>query len=275
MKIIYRILLLLFIGFQISCAKSKSEVKDIKKSKIAVAKKTVAKEVKNEIDNYSFPTDSLLNVKILWTEVFHNDEVDPKLEKRTWFGLFKNGNNYSFLKTDISIKNAYDPVLDEDESEKTGWEVSSSIKDTCVILVEKLPGFADRNVQFVKVPERVYPEENFEFEFLGAQYKLFATGKKKKETPDSDWWVVSDYKLYLKTSINGKEVTELLTAKKNFDEQMIKIIFAGDLDGDGKLDLIIDTASHYNVSSLTLYLSKSAEKNKIIKPVGVFTYVGC
>ncbi|MBZ4036664.1 hypothetical protein K6T82_17980 [Flavobacterium sp. 17A] len=275
MKIIRLKLLFLILVFSFGCKKPKTEEKSIIKPNGKFSKEITAETINTEKDNYTYPVDSLLKVDVLWTEVFHSDEVNPDLEKKTWFGLFKKGNGYSLSETDISIKHAYDVIVDEDESEQTGWEVSTAIKDTCVILVEKLPGFVNKNVEFVKVPERIYPEENVDFKFLGNQYKLFATGKKRKESPESDWWFVSDYKLYLTTFVNGKETTELLTAKKSFDEQMIKIIFAGDLDGDGKLDLIIDTASHYNVSSLTLYLSKTGETNSIIKPVGVFSFVGC
>ncbi|KAF2510893.1 VCBS repeat-containing protein [Flavobacterium zhairuonense] len=275
MKIGYKILLFLIIGFQISCNKSETKVKSVAKSNVRLSKEAKVETAESKIDNYSYPVDSLLKANILWTGLFHGDEVDSNLQKKIWYGLFKSGNNYLFSKTAISINHAFDPVLDEDETEQTGWEVSTEIKDTCVILVEKMPDFADRNVEFVKLPKNVYPGENYEFQFLGTQYKLFATGKKKKEHPDSDWLVVSDYKLYLTASRNGKVMTELLTAKKNFDDQMVSVVFAGDLDGDGKLDLILDTANHYNVSSLTLYLSKSADKNKIIKPVGVLIFVGC
>ncbi|MFB9077230.1 hypothetical protein ACFFLS_02675 [Flavobacterium procerum] len=275
MKIICRILLLLMVSFQFGCDKTKAEVKSIKNPKGAATKEVITENTTTEIDDYSFPVDSLLKVNLLLTEVFHGDEVDPNLQKKIWFGLFKNGDNYSFSKISVSINQAYDPIIDEEEGEKTGWEVSTTAKDTCVVLVEKLPGFADHTVEFVKIPEYIYPKENLEFQFLGSQYKLYATGEKKKENPDSDWWVVTDYKLYLKTIINGKEVVELLAAKESFEDRMIRIIFAGDIDGDGKLDLIIDTSSHYNTSSLTLYLSKSADKHKIIKPVGIFTSVGC
>ena len=275
MRKAYKLLLFLIIGFQISCNKSKTEVKSAAKSNAKFIKEVKVETSENGIDAYSFPVDSLLKVSVLWTGVFHGDEVDPNWQKKIWFGLFKNGNEYSFSETKISIKQAHDAVLDEDESQQTGWEVNTTIKDTCIVLVEKLPDFENRNIEFVQTPQNIFPQEDFEFQFLGTQYKLSATGKKKKEHPDSNWWVVSDYELYLKTFVNGKEEITLLTAKKSFDDQMIKIIFAGDLDGDNKLDLIIDTASHYNVSSLTLYLSKSAKKNKIIKAVGVFTFVGC
>ncbi|WP_337967277.1 hypothetical protein [uncultured Flavobacterium sp.] len=276
MKAVFKTLFFIIIIFQfISCNNSKKEIalktevyKDSDKETEIVENDPVKEE-------FSFPNDSALPVKIIRLETFHSDEIQENYNKKVWFGLFKNKDNYSLAETTVSFKRVNDPILDETDEEKTGWEVSAQAKDSCLILIEKLPYFIDGNISSVKIPESIYPEESFKFSYKNVEYTLFATGKKKKEQQDSDWIVVSNYKLYLKTVVNGKETTELLVAKKNFDDQMIKIIFAGDLDDDNKLDLIIDTASHYNVSSPTLYLSKPAEKGKAIKPVGVFVTVGC
>lgn len=269
---IYRIPLLLIIVFQfLSCNKTKKETVNNKiTSKVSIKRAKVV-IANSEIDDFSFPVDSMLKVNILQLETFHNDEVDPNLEKKTWFGLFKNKDNYTLSETKVSIKRANDPILDINEDEKTGWEVSSSAKDTCVVLIEKLPYLENRDIISVKLPESIYPEDNFKFSFNGIEYVLSGIGEKK----GSDWIEVSNYKLYLTSKVNRKQVTELLVAEKSFDDQMIKIIFAGDIDGDSKLDLIIDTSYHYNLSRPTIYLSKPAEKGKIIKPMGVFKYVGC
>ncbi|WP_316636270.1 hypothetical protein [uncultured Flavobacterium sp.] len=276
MKVAFKTLFFLIVIFQfLSCNKSKAETaikSEVSKDSIKESKLAVNNPVK---EDFSFPVDSTLPVKIIQLATFHYDEIEENYDKKTWFGLFKNNNDYSLSETKVAFKRVNDPIIDDNEEDKTGWEVSASVKDTCVILIEKLPYFVDGNISSVKIPENIYPEESFKFNFKGIEYTLFATGKKKKEAPDSDWIVVSNYKLYLKTVVDGKETTELLVAKKNFDDQMIKIIFGGDLDDDNKLDLIIDTASHYNASSPTLYLSKPAEKGKAIKPVGVFTTVGC
>ncbi|MCD0471176.1 hypothetical protein [Flavobacterium sp. JAS] len=276
MKAAFKTLFLLIIIFQfLSCNKPKTETaisSTISKDSNEDSKLAVNAPVEND---FSFPVDSTLPVKILRLETFHYDEVEENYDKKVWFGLFKNNNDYSLSETKVSFKRVNDPIIDENEEDKTGWEVSASVKDSCVILIEKLPYFVDGNISSVKIPESIYPEESFKFNFKGIEYTLYATGKKKKEEPDSDWIVVSNYKLYLTAVIDGKKMTELLVAKKNFDDQMIKIIFGGDLDDDNKLDLIIDTASHYNVTSPTLYLSKPGEKRKVIKPIGVFTAVGC
>jgi hypothetical protein len=276
MKVVCKTLFLIIASFQFfSCNKSKTEdaIKiDVIKGSGKESNLAINDPVK---DNFSFPVDSTLPVRILHLATFHYDEVDENYAKKVWFGIFKNKNDYSISETELFFKRVNDPVIDENEEDKTGWEVSSSAKDTCVILIEKLPYFVDGNISSVKIPENIYPEENFKFNFKGIEYTLFATGDKKKEEPDSNWIVVSNYKLYLTAVIDGKQTTELLVAKKNFDDQMIRVIFGGDIDNDNKLDLIIDTASHYNVSSPTLYLSKPAKKGKLINPIGVFTTVGC
>jgi hypothetical protein len=276
MKVAFKTLFFVIVIFQFfSCNDSKKEI--ALKTEVSKSSDKESTIVENDVvtDEFSFPNDSALPVKIIRLETFHSDEIQENYDKKVWFGLFKNKNNYSLAETQVSFKRVNDPILDETDEEKTGWEVSAQAKDSCLILIEKLPYFIDGNISSVKIPESIYPEESFKFSYKNVEYTLFATGKKKKEQPDSDWIVVSNYKLYLKTVVDGKETTELLVAKKNFDDQMIKIIFAGDLDDDNKLDLIIDTASHYNVTSPTLYLSKPAEKGRAIKPVGVFATVGC
>jgi hypothetical protein len=275
MKITSKVLLFVVMIFQfVSCDKGKTTAvanKTRSKSSPDISKAAISK---TEIDDFSFPVDSTLQVGILQTGVFHDDEVDQNSENKTWFGLFKDKEKYTLSETKLSIKHAQDPVLDE-EGEQTGWEVSAEVKDTCVILIEKLPGFVDREIQSVKIPKSIYPGNHFKFSFKGTEYTLSATGEKKKERPDSEWFVVSNYKLYLESMVNGKQVKELLVSQKNFDDQMIMIIFAGDIDGDDKLDLIIDTSYHYNLMRPTIYMSKSAENGKIIKPIGVFATVGC
>ena len=59
------------------------------------------------------------------------------------------------------------------------------------------------------------------------------------------------------------------------DRKPPSVFWAGDLDRDGKLDLLIESASHANVSSLTLFLSSPAKENKLLEPVAQFVTQGC
>ncbi|MGY4515007.1 hypothetical protein [Lysobacter sp. HA18] len=59
------------------------------------------------------------------------------------------------------------------------------------------------------------------------------------------------------------------------DDATPSLLFAGDLDHDGRLDLILDTTDHYNVSEPTLYLSSGAEPHALVRKVASHSSTGC
>jgi hypothetical protein len=52
-------------------------------------------------------------------------------------------------------------------------------------------------------------------------------------------------------------------------------IFAGDLDRDGRLDLIFETSNHYNFSHPVLFLSGAGEADELLHAVAEHDAVGC
>jgi len=234
-----------------------------------------------EIDTVSydysyFPIDSLFTTKVLTVGTFHDDEVWESADKEKWFGLFKSNKGFYLQETKLKTKRVYDQIVDENENEKTGWEVQTINKDTSIILIEVSKFLTPHNVQEANLSkEQVFPGDTLRINYLGIDYKIFATGGKKKVQDDPEWFDVWNYKLYLTARINGQEKTSLLVAQPNFDDQMINLIFAGDIDGDGILDLIIDTSRHYNATSPTIYLSRPADNGEVVKPIGGHASVGC
>ncbi len=59
------------------------------------------------------------------------------------------------------------------------------------------------------------------------------------------------------------------------DDASPGLIFAGDLDRDGKLDLIFDTSDHYNLTRPVLFLSGAAEGDELLHAVAEHSAVGC
>lgn len=59
------------------------------------------------------------------------------------------------------------------------------------------------------------------------------------------------------------------------DDAPLHLLFAGDLDRDGRLDLIIDLADHYNVSRRTLLLSGAAGDGELVRVVAEHRTSGC
>lgn len=58
-------------------------------------------------------------------------------------------------------------------------------------------------------------------------------------------------------------------------ESTPSLLWAGDLDRDGKTDLLLDMTDHYNVRHYGLFLSSEAEAGQLVKLVADLRLVGC
>lgn len=59
------------------------------------------------------------------------------------------------------------------------------------------------------------------------------------------------------------------------DEGNWEPVFLGDLDGDGKPDLILNASPKYSSGMLRLFLSSAAGKNELMRQVAIFRWDGC
>jgi len=228
----------------------------------------------------NFPLDfsddaAVSRTHILTTGDFHEDEVSYEDTARSWYGIFRNSNGYYLDSTRITTKRVEDAVGDE-EGQKTGWEVKTKNKDTSLLLIAGVDGLTKRVLKPIAIRKKeILPGESTSFTYNGVVYTLYATGDKKKESATSDYYLVSNYRLYIKATINGAGRTTMLVACRSFDDAMVEILFAGDLDGDNIPDLILNTSYHYNAIVPTLYLSKPTGDKQLLKVMGWHVSVGC
>lgn len=238
---------------------------------------TNIQEEKDTIDDdlSVFHPDSNYTAKILTAGSFHHDEVSENAENQQWYGLFEGEQGSYLAQTKIKTESVRDEILDKND-EKTGWEVSVINDDPCIILIESLSFLTNRKIQSFEFENNyIYPQDTFVFTYLGIKYKIFATGKKSKGPQSPEGFGIQNYKLYLTADIRGERRTSLLAAQPGFDGAMVHIVFAGDIDGDGILDLIINASDHYNVTNLIVYLSRPAGNGEVVKSVGEHTSSGC
>jgi len=222
-----------------------------------IAQQTDTPDFRDSIqyDSIRFPEpyDTSFPGHIITTGGFHGDEVWDNLEQENWFGLFKGAQRYYIAATPVTVKAVYDAIVDEDSTKDiTGREVLVPNNDTCVLLMSHLEDFLKAHeVEPALLPrDRVKPGESITIRYRDVEYTLSATGNSRMAGENDEY--IWNYKLYLTAAKNGTTVKQMLAAFPSFDDQMVTLLFAGDIDGDGKLDFIIDTTNHYNVTVPTL-----------------------
>lgn len=222
-----------------------------------------------------YPQASQMSLQMTGTGNFHEEEVSASMAEQKWMGLFLSDERQWYISaTELHLSRVYDPVADDEESQRSGWHISTSNKDSCLLLVVGTASWKEGEVPVVPIQGlTLYPGDSIVFEFQSISYKMEASGRKM--TSETGEVTVEDYRLFLYATIDGQEQKVLLAAQPTFNENMIQVMFAGDMDGDGRLDLLLDTSSHYNNTQPTLYLSKAAPSGELIAPVGFYSATGC
>lgn len=207
--------------------------------------------------------------------VYHNDEVKKEWQNKKWYALVKTGNRCAIQEANISIQPGYDVIVDDDTSQKTGWEVRTDIVDTAIIHLSGIANIQEGIINDVQLPvEFVKVGDTTTFNFEGISYKLYASGLNRNNNVD-DFMNVVNYKMYLETTIDSKRIAQVIFAASKFDDAFPSIIFIGDIDKDGKPDILLNAVWHYNEFVPALYLSGERQEGQILQLVAIHSSVGC
>lgn len=192
----------------------------------------------------------------------HGSEV-PDGAAGAWMALLVENGVPVLKRVTVRLEPVADEVLDH-EGEKTGVNVIVEGMAPGDVTLIRGPGLTEGEVKIPdQVPRALFPGDRQWLVLGDQQLELFAVGA---TTEAGD---LSSFGLYAPPST----LLERQTMQLEHGSGVPSVLFAGDLDRDGKLDLLVSTSTHYNVGETTLFLSRP-DPAKLV-PVAVARTTGC
>jgi len=219
-------------------------------------------------------------IEILLTGTWHGDEVTVE-PGPDWWGIFPEGDGFTLQLAPVTMTLEEDGIVDEPGA-MTGKKVTVPQEAVPVLLVRGLANpqqgpvaIADSQVfgGFVypgQVQYLALPEPNSR-----PSLRLTALGvaREREEFPDV---AVYDYSLRLYAGSGASTVTQNIVRIPELDgDGRPHLVWAGDLDRDGRIDLVFNLTDHYNVSHMALFLSSAAKEGEFVGKVAEWITTGC
>lgn len=226
-------------------------------------------------NSYQFPTEEVYPGMIIEPGgIQHLDQSWPDADKRQWMGLFVNRMGYYLKKVIPVVRRVHDEILD-DEKEATGVLILSGQSDSCIMLMDTFTQLNEGDLNPAFIPQNAFkPGNTGHFQYKGIRYTLKDDCGIKPVSDKEN--ILYNHQVKISAEINGTTRMSMICAQEVLADESISIRFAGDMDGDGMLDMLLKISLPDDNSSIfVLYLSKDAGKNELLKPVAVHLVTGC
>ena len=109
------------------------------------------------------------------------------------------------------------------------------------------------------------------FELAESSYVLKVVGS-EDTAKCSDHTLPKNARLVLTSGQSGQVLYSL---QECGNDPSWSLLWAGDLDRDGKLDLYVNVTQHYNISERKLFLSSQAGEKELVRQVAELVTTGC
>ena len=199
-------------------------------------------------------------IELLRPGSFHGDEVRAE-SGETWLGLFPTEEGFTLKPCQIDVDEVYDVVLHRE----TGKRVSVSGAHAPLFLIRGLSGLSTGNIPtVVNQPQSLMPGESVSVGAENAPFDLSVTGKFLSREEQR---LLINYQIQI---TDGSQTQILFQEERPTTGSMPSLIWAGDLDNDGRLDFLIDTVDKLNKSNYSLFLSTSAGQGQLLGLAAAF-----
>jgi len=212
---------------------------------------------------------------------FHGDEPIARNGER-WLSLRVEGNHATLQPERLQVTSVEDPIKDQ-PGQRTGLKVSAGNDDNVVVFLRG-DGLRDGAIDSATVaPAQDTPETlpRYAISFNGRAYRIDTECTPQPRQDD-----VEQEQFRCVLTLHGDGEADILAEVPGYaasgsqrvslgDEGGVTLLFAGDLDRDGRLDLILDISEHYNVSRPTLFLSSGLRGHGLLQVQARYESTGC
>lgn len=218
--------------------------------------------------------------QILLPGTYHAGEVVVE-NGSTWLAIVPRlGGGLRIEEATVAVESVHDPIIDN-EGETTGLRVSApSCMRTPLFLVRGADriqtGFFDTSFA---ASHPLGINEPFPITVFSRRHYALVIECDPAAQVSADGFV--ECPLVLHHELSRQELTTFTVwAPPDEDptfagEAVPQLLWAGDIDRDGKLDLLLDLTNHSNVSEPTLFLSSDAGEEDLVAAFASLHLTGC
>jgi len=198
--------------------------------------------------------------------VYHGQDV-PLRQPISWVGVYCKDNACRAHAIQIRSTRVPDPLGDDDPKKPTGTSIEVFANEQPLFLVRGVGHSPRPNATAFVGKLNLAAGDQHGIALFEKTYTLEIEGAKSEANPLPKG-------AHLVFS-NGQIKQELFSIPDNRNAPYITLLLVGDLDGDGKPDLYLNTSWHYNLSHKVLWLSSLAKPGQIVGQAAIFEAVGC
>ncbi|HUS09668.1 MAG TPA: hypothetical protein VMZ30_04305 [Pyrinomonadaceae bacterium] len=205
---------------------------------------------------------------------FHGEEVTAQSGEK-WLGLHITDDDHSILLPyRLTIEAVNDLTVDED-GQATGKKVSVDLPLEPLFLIKGLKNVSAGPVTTVfdegGSASILDQASTITLKLAESSYILKVAGS--EDTAKCPYESLPrNARLVL---VNGEFKQVLYSLQDCGSDPSWSLVWAGDLDRDGKLDLYVNVTQHYNSSERKLFLSSQASEGQLVKEAAEFAISGC
>ncbi len=208
---------------------------------------------------------------------YHAEEVSAKTGQR-WLALFSKPGGAVLSERTLKVAAVKDFV----SPDRMGKRVSSNGNEAPLFLVRGIAGLSAGPIQGsnIRKSQQLTPNGTTKIVFGGRDHPLEIMTWKSKSSLSKATSGDGDYFDSQEISLSNGKTRQVLNRVSGVNLPTDSsygpvLLWAGDLDRDGKLDLLINTSYYDNESMWTLFLSNGAAAGQLVRKVATFTTIGC